>query len=55
MDSGSGEVFAAKENLLNLPGKCKPEDEFGRRVVTSSDVGACSAPVSALLFSAVGL
>lgn len=26
-----------------------------RRVVTSSDVGACSAPVPALLFLAVGL
>ena len=45
VDSGSGGLFAGKENILNLPGKCKPEEELGRRVATSSDVGACSAPV----------
>jgi len=35
VDSGSGGVFAGKKNLLNLPGKCKPEDESGWCVVTS--------------------
>lgn len=53
VDLGFGWVFAGKENILNLPGKCKPEDEFGKYVVTSGD-SACSA-VRALLFLAVGL
>lgn len=55
VDLGSGGVFAGKENSLNLLGKCKPEDEFGRCVVTSSEVGAHGAPVWALLPLAVGL
>lgn len=43
MDLGSGGVIAGKENSLNLPGKCKPEDEFGICVVTLSEVAAHGA------------
>lgn len=45
VSSGSGGVFAGQENILDLRGKCKPEDKFGKRVMTLCDVGACSAPV----------
>lgn len=43
--SGSGAVLAGKENILDLPGKCKPEDKFGKHFMTLCDVGACSAPL----------
>lgn len=45
VSTGSGRIFAGKENILGLPGKCRPEDKFGKHFVTLCDVGACSAPV----------
>lgn len=42
---GSRGVFSGKENILDLPGKCKPEDKFGKHVMTLCDVGACGVPV----------
>lgn len=45
VSSGSGGIFTGKENILDLSGKCKSEDKFGKHFMTSCDAGACRAPV----------